>query len=234
MPLLVDIHEPDIIVKLLKQSIPDVYVTSLNTSDKSDYYWCSIDGHTIQIERKQWGELIGEFDRIEEILRRYMDNSDEMYLLIEGVARPTALGIESLEIYGKKVVASHHFKRRYSEIMSWLWQLDKSGITVVNTYDEASTAIAISSFYKNSMKLEHTTMSRYIKHKNQAWHPNPHVQNLIDVYGADIGPVRAAAAVKAFGTYWNVINQNIDSLSCVDGWGSKTAEKLLRAIGRIK
>ena len=234
MPLLIDIHEPKLIVDLLKQSIPDVYVTSLNTDMKADYYWMGVDGHTIQIERKQWGELVGEFDRIEEIIRKYMDNSDEMYLLMEGVARPTQIGVEALEIYGKKIVKSHIFKRRYSEVMSWLWQLDKSGITVFNTFDEASTAIAISAFYKNSMKLEHTTLQRYIKHKNQAWHPNPHVQNLIDVFGANIGPVRAEAAVRAFGTYWNVINQNIDSLSCVEGWGSKTAEQLLRAIGRIK
>lgn len=234
MPLFVDIHEPHTIIRLLKQSIPDVFQQSLNSNNISDYYWMGVDGHTIQIERKQYGELVGEFDYIEEIIRKYMDNSDEMYLLIEGVLRPTQIGVEALEIFGKKVISMHSFKRRYSEVMAWLWQLDKKGVTIINTFDEYSTAVAISAFYKNSLNTEHTTLERYIKHKNKAWHPNPHVQNLIDVYGVNLGPVKAEAAIKQFGTYWNVINQNSESLASIEGWGEKTALQLLRAIGRIK
>lgn len=231
-PLLIDVHEPKDAEKLFSQSVAEVYRMALNSGGRADYWWCGADNHTVQIERKQWGEFLGEFDQMEEIIRRYMDNSDEMGLIIEGYVRPHPLGCEVLDIYHKSCRQVTVSKRNYAEVQAWLWRIDKLGITPYFSANWNATVIAVSAFYKNSQKEEHTTLRRYVKHKGQAWKPNPHIQNLINVVGGGIGQLRAEAAVEAFGTYWDIIHRSRDELAEVEGWGLKVADKFINALGR--
>lgn len=231
----IDAFEPVEVEKLLKQSIPLCDRTNLNRMNLADYYWLCADGHAAQIERKQWAELLGEFDVIEEQLRKYIDNTQEMGLITEGLLFPNKLGCETWKIEPNGYVSRKQvWKRPYSEIMAWLWQLDKQGITWYNTAHYVATAYTLVAFYKNSQKEEHTTMRRYIKAKANAWQPNIHVQNLVNLRGTGlrIGENMAEALIDYFGTYWGVLTRSEEELCEVPGVGMKTADALMKAIGR--
>ena len=229
--LLIDSFEPTDIQNLLAQTT-EVIRTSLNQANLADYFWTACDGHTIQIERKQWAELLGEFDDIEEQLRKEMDNADEMGLLIEGIMRPHPLGCEALRAVGNKLLSQHISKRPYAMAMAWLWRIDKMGITPYFTFDWKASAMAIGAYYNNSQDSEHTTLRRYVKDKAPAWVPDIHVQNLINLRGVNLGPVRAQSLIDVFITYWDVISQEPDVLATVEGIGIKTARDIIKATGR--
>ena len=89
--MLVDIFEPQEILPLLKQSIP-VSVTDLNISGYADYFFSSCDGHIIQAERKQNGELLSNLMRVEEQLSRQYNQPAENILIIEGFIIPSQKG----------------------------------------------------------------------------------------------------------------------------------------------
>lgn len=234
-PLLIDNFEPTEIERLLSQTATTIR-TPLNQRGIADYYWCCYDGHATQLERKQWNELLAEFDEIEEQLRRYIDNTTEMGLIVEGVLAPHSLGCETWKVEPNSYVSRKQiFKRRYTEVLAWLWSLDKQGVTVYQTPHYVATAYAISAFYHNSQKSEHTTLRRYIKVKPASWIPNPHIQNLINLRHPDLrlGEEKATALVERFGSYWGVITRTEEELCEVEGIGPATAKAILRATGRI-
>jgi ERCC4-type nuclease len=201
----------------------------LNQNSIADYFWSATDNHTIQIERKQTSELLSEFDVIEEQLNRYLDNADEIGLILEGILRPHYFGCEALKVKGNKLISQVVSKRPYAEIIAWLWQLDKAGITVYRSIDYMDTAQQLVSFYNNSQKPEHTTLRRYIKHKLPAWQPDPDIAFLTNI----VGEVTATKLVEGVGDRWKVMNAGVEELISVPGIGKATAEKLLKAIGRI-
>jgi len=88
--LLVDSNEPDNIVKLLQQSCP-VTVTNLNMARMSDYWFASHEGQRLQFGRVQTNELLADIDSMEDELRRYYNNADENYQIIEGIVSPIPL-----------------------------------------------------------------------------------------------------------------------------------------------
>ena len=90
MTIMVDIYEPQEIEDILKQVIPTIRM-SLNHSEEgfADYLWFAIDGHRIQVERKQVPEILSSLDDTEEQLGREVSNGvEETILLIEGVCSP--------------------------------------------------------------------------------------------------------------------------------------------------
>lgn len=245
MTLYMDIFEPSNIEELLKPAVPLVRA-NLNMLNYADYYWTCIDGHTTQLERKQWQELLGEFDIIEEQLRKYMDSADEMGLIVEGILLPHSLGCEVRIVESNGFIRSYKQKRkdgseaigihkyRYSEIIAWLWSLDKQGITYYPSLNATTTAMMLSAFYHNSQKPEHTTLRRYTKYKEPAWQPNRHIANLINLKadGLELGEKKATVLIKEFGTLWGVLQQDIHSLCSVEGVGIKTAQALLKGVGK--
>ena len=94
MTIMLDRFEPVEIENLIAQSV-DVIRTGLNGQGIADYMWFCCDGHRIQVERKQTGELLASMDNVEEQLQRELQNGiEETILLIEGVCEP---------IYGLKL-----------------------------------------------------------------------------------------------------------------------------------
>lgn len=235
LPLLVDTFEPTgDIVPLLQQSIP-VTISNLNLNGYADYFLNSIDAHTIQAERKQNGELLGSLNMVEMQLRKQYNKADENILIIEGFIIPSAGGCMTLKRSkdSRFFYQDREYKTSYSAYLTWIYRLDKSGIWVSTTPDLAGTASLLVSIYKNSQKLEHTTLNRYLKEKIYIEEQNPHVLSLMGLHGAGLGEEKAKALIERFGTVWGVLIQNEDTLQEVKGIGEILAHRILHSIGRI-
>lgn len=240
--LMVDEFEPVQIFSLLEQSCP-VERHDLNRSGLADYVWLDCMGNTRQIERKQWGELLGSVDRVENQLREEILSADATDLLVEGIVKCTQWGLDAYVWRDDRRSVGFQFSHSfgdpqhtqtmlYAKMMAWFWQLDKAGITVWFTFSYEDTAKAIASFYWNSQKIEHSTLNRYLKPKIGIRSLDPHVLSLMGIEGAQLGQVRAEALVKQFGTLYSVITADAQELAKVSNMGKGTVSKLLKAIGR--
>jgi hypothetical protein len=235
--ILVDIHEPINIILLLKQSV-EVSKGSFNQMGLPDYSWIAGDGLTDGISRKQAGEVLGDLDGTEVQLRKDMEHTRRLALLIENPFSPcvhnnkpgTVVWIPAKD--GKLLRQGHKFGTPYSRVYSWLDKLDKSGITIVQTFNWECSAMVIPLLYKNSCDPESTVLNRYIKRRVRLEERNRHVETLMGVSGVNIGEVKAKALVDMFGTAWNVFSRDPDELTMVNGIGPTLADKFLWAIGR--
>jgi len=229
------------IESLIAQSV-DVTRTGLNGQGMADYLWFCCDGHRIQVERKQTDELLASIDNVEEQLQRELQNGvEETILLIEGICEP---------IYGLKLatqtwrrakdrnilVPSRTYNCSYTGYKAWQNQLDKAGVTIVETFDYTATAMTLIALYQNSQKEEHKTLRRYIKDRIHIESQNPHILNLMSIKGGGVGEEIAKALIERYGTMWYVLNQDVEQLAETivndKRLGLNRATKLLKAIGR--
>ena len=89
----------------------------------------------------------------------------------------------------------------------------------------------IVALYKADQRADHTTFERYIRQVE--FHPNPQVQRLLGMgEGLGIGPTRAEALIRKFGTVFRVISSSPEELASVEGIGNTLAARLLRGVGR--
>ena len=241
MTILVDSHEPELIEALIKQVVP-THRLALNPK-YADYMWHSVDGHRIQIERKQIGEILSGMGKIETQLRREIESGvEETLLLYEGDCKPVPKMHGSITQAWQKskkgniIVPGREYHVSYAGFQAWLSQLDKAGITSVKTMDMETTAYAIVALYNNSLKLEHTTLNRYVKEHIVIKGQSPYVHSLMGLKNAGVGEERAKALVERFGTPWNLFNQDDTEIAAtlVSGkmLGLSSARKILTAIGR--
>ena len=231
--LLIDTFEPAALEDLLKQ-VTDVTRTSLNAASMSDYYWQAVDGHTVQLERKQAGELLADINHCELQLQKYLPNADEMGLIVEGIIMPEPEGTVVYKLSGDRrfFYRDGEYRVRFSLLMAWFWALDKCGITVYQVPTLEATAIAIGAMYSNSQKEEHTTLRRYIKEKIVAQSPDPYVLTLMGLRGAGLGETKAIALIEHFSTPFDVFVASEQELAEVKGIGKGIARKIHRSIGR--
>lgn len=239
-PILIDIFEPSENLAALSQ-VTTTIRASLNTQDKADYYWAACDWHTIQIERKQCAELLGDMDAVEAVLNKYIPSADELCLLVEGVMCPSQFGVDTyVQSPGKPYYRlAHRFGTEkkpqlglYSKYQSWRWSLDKAGITVYETSCMEGTQKAIAAFYNNSQQSEHTTLKRYLRQKPTQFNANPHVRALMGlslVYGLGIGEEKAVMLIDKFKSLAMCMLASVDELCQIDGIGKNTARKLREA-----
>lgn len=238
--ILCDVFEPDHIFNLLKQSV-ECQRQNLVQAGFADYLWFACDGHRVQVERKQWGEVLSDPDHVEEQLRRELIATEETVLLVEGVAEATPWGVDAYtkspdkpyyRVQHSYGTHKHPQSGLYHRIQAWFWQLDKAGISVYRTANSQDTASALVAWYKSSQKEEHTTLSRYIKPRINPKAFNPAVLTLMGIEGVELGEVRAKALVKRFRSVWSIMNAPLSELVRVDGIGVGIARKLIDAIGR--
>ena len=195
--ILVDTFEPSDILRLIQQVLPDSYRHSLNHLGLADYVFTDIMGRRVQFERKQWSEILGGMNKVEEQLRRQYDKAEELNLIIEGLIDITPYGIDFFKKSKGIYRPSHSYGTvksprvfLHSQVMAWIGQLDKSGITVYQTTSSAATASMLVALYKNSQKEEHTTLQRYIKPRIELKELNPYVKTPI---GVPISSIRLCA-----------------------------------------
>lgn len=245
MTIMLDRMEPIEIENLIAQST-DVMRTGLNANGLADYVWFACDGHRIQVERKQTGELLASLDAVEEQLQRELQNGvEETILLIEGVCEPIfGLKIATQTWHRAKnknaLVPSRAFNCSYTGYKAWQNQLDKAGVTIVETFDYTATAMTLVALYQNSQKTEHRTLRRYIKDRIYVKSKNPHVISLMGLKGGGLGEERAEAIIDRYGTFWYAMSQSAEELAeTLVGEESKqrrlgmgVVKKLFKAIGR--
>ena len=252
MTIMVDIFEPKEIEDIIKMVIPTIRM-SLNHSEEgyADYLWFACDGHRIQVERKQVTEILSGLDSVEEQLGRELNNGvAETLLLIEGVCGPVPGLSRSMQTYirpktakaGRELlIPGKTYQVNYVGYQAWKSQLDKAGITIVETFNWEATALTLVGLYNNSQKEEHTTLRRYIKEHITVQPFNEHVITLMGIRGAFLGEGRAKALIERFGTVWYVLNEPAESLAetlvgeeghTKKKLGMATVNKLFKAIGR--
>jgi len=243
MTLLIDNHEPKEIEYLINQAVPTIMPQpGLNSQGFADYMWFAYDGHRVQVERKQIYEVLGGINQVEEQLSREMDNGvEETLLLIEGVCEPVAGLKVATQVWhrakGKNIlIPGKVYNCSYTGLQAWKSQLDKAGITVVETFDYTATAMTLVALYQNSQETKHKTLRRYIKDRIFIESRNPHIYNLLAIKGGGVGEEIAKAWIEQFGTFWYTINQDAEVLAEVmvneKRVGTARAKKFLKAIGR--
>jgi hypothetical protein len=260
--MLVDTFEPSLIYEGIVAQLPQSTRFSLNNLGRADYFWWSVDNRTIQFERKTWGEILGGTDKVEEQLTREYTQADETNLLVEGVALPSAVGVETYKpkpcklhsgpkpscfvCKGKPVVAHSYSygspnKPQYGlwdKITSWLWQLDKAGIGVYYSPSDMYTARTLVSIFNNSQKSEHTTLRRYIRPKLQINNRDPYAMTLMGLVNPDtgrtfIGEKTARKLLDSVGGKpYYVFNEDPQELLNADGIGVEILRKVWASIGR--
>ena len=233
-PMIVDIHEPEQACSLIGQSI-ECDQNNLNDRGYADYLWDGISGKQ-QVERKTWVEVLAGLDSVEDQLRREMQAHPDvrLILILEGLATPMMAGTEvwapTKSATKRLYFPGKSFGTPIQKVYAWLYQVSKY-IEVYCTADFNTTVKALVTFYKADQTEDHNTFHRYLRLVD--FHPNPQVEGLINIMkGTNIGAVRAQTLISAYGTIWNVLSQSAKALAEVDGMGLKTAQQLLRKVGR--
>ena len=241
MTLIVDSNEvKNGITNLIAPVVPH-QVEALNANGFADYRWLKIDGKWKNVERKTWGEILANTDKVEEQLYRHLDklSSDgEVVFLVEGVAKNEPDGTTLMQpVKNGMYVRGYRSKVRLSGIYSWLYEVGKY-CEVIYTAGLNETAIALCAMYKADQKDEHNTFKRHIKQLE--FHSDPRVTTLMGV-SPGLGNKRASALIERFGTPWNVISagykgepavKSVAELTAVDGIGPTIVRNILRAFGR--
>lgn len=231
MTLRVDIYEPAEGVGLFRPVVP-VRQMALNSKGFADYLWQGVD-RAHQVERKQWGELLGDLDSVENQLREEMQAHPdvETMLLVEGVAVSSLGGTQTFTRSRNKTglfISRNSYRLSLDAVYAWLYQV--SGyMRIFFTADFPATVCAITRFYLADQKAEHNTFQRHLK--TATWHPNPQVRKLMALVDG-IGEEKAKELIETFGTVWQVLNMGPEHLQICAGIGPKLARKILREVGR--
>ncbi|KKL77961.1 hypothetical protein LCGC14_2029650 [marine sediment metagenome] len=245
--LLVDTHEPDEIFNYLSQTIPEVKRSSLNGEGKNfaDYLWTNRDREFEQVERKHWTEIIPDIDKVEKQLDTQRTNAKVHYLLVEDLLVPTGQGVTSytniqertrksggIYLSSKRAWSLRKQPQAYYRLVSWLYQLSKSGLEIWQSPNRVATATIITTLYHRSQKAEEENWAfqNYYRIKAPKSERDPHVISLIGLSGARLGPARARALIDSFGTLVGAVNASESNL--IQVLGVAAAKTFMGAIGR--
>jgi ERCC4-type nuclease len=234
--IIVDVYEPDFMAQLLS-AFMQVRRQNLVQQGLCDYFWFAVDGHSITIERKSWLDLLNSLDRLQKQLRTATNHADEVGLLIEGVAVPLDGGEIAIYEQGKTDKYLRQVKisgTKYNNIMAYLWEIDKLGISVYHTSTIKASAWALKAFVDNSQKTEHTLLRHYVRTKAIKWQSNPMVETLMgirDDKGTFIGEKTAQELVKKLGSLYEIMQLEPESISYeCSGVGLATAKRIIKAL----
>lgn len=230
----------------------------LNQTKRSDYYFGGEDGKSRQFSRKQAGELLADIDEAERQLRDYYDNADENYQIVEGIIttrpissrkhmtdvvsiRDTHSGSGPLYTYKMApngyLYDAHAWRVSVALLSSWIHRLSKVGIITYWTDSMSHTAGLLSSIYKNEQKPpeNHSTLQRYIIPRVVLEKQDPFIKTLVSlsaIYKLGVGEKTAKSIAKRYKSLLDISMAEVEELCECAGVGKKTAEGLLRCLGR--
>jgi len=251
--ILVDISEPEDVVSLLKQTV-EVSLEPLNQQTLSDYFFWDIEGQSEQYSRKQAGELLANMDEAERQLREYYDSADRNFQIVEGIVTPIRIPLKKKKevsikfhavssdvmyayhvsangfIYGERV-----YRVSYNKYQSWIYALDRAGITTFFTMNHVQTARLLVAHYQNAQKTEHNTLQRVIKPKVLLKSHDPLVKSLVHLsaaLGLRIGETKAQSIKDAgYTSLKEIAGLKAKDLYQVDGIGRVLAKRLIDSLG---
>ncbi len=234
--LYIDSNEPEHIATALKPAQTVAYV-EINTWGKADYYMVDPLENERMVERKQFSEALSDIDAVEEQLQRHLAECDELTLLIEGVALPTAAGAKTYKLHEKGMwVLDFEFKRspnlwhRWNAFKYSLWH--NQGVQVEEVSHWTGTCDFISTWYKKANDPTSTTLQRYIIPHVPPFDKNPHIDNLCRLKDVGIREVTAIKLIAELGTFHAVVTAPFSTL--VGIMGGAWTRKFFETIGRIE
>lgn len=238
---LIDTNEPKEVFVAVKPVIDNVRVSPLNSDGYADYRWRTVDGRVKQVERKTWGELLANTDKVEEQLSRHLSKhpSVELIFMLEGIVEQTIAG-GSRTLNKQRngyVTKGREYRSRLSGIYSWLYEVEQY-CQVIQTTSLAESCVALCAMYSHDQKDSHKTFKRHIK--QLSFHADPRVVTLMGI-SPGLGDVRASALISKFISPWNVVSagfsgepvvKNKYDLTVVNGIGKNLVDNVLRNFGR--
>jgi len=233
--LYIDSNEPINIVRGLYPTVQSA-VTPTNVWGKADYYWVDPRGNERMIERKQIGEALSDIDAVEEQLGRHLHECDELTLLVEGVAIPTARGVQMFTYNSGKEqwlegYELSHQPKLWSRWMSFKYSLERhAGVHVEEVSHWYATVEYISTAFKKSNDPTNTTLNRYVVPHMPPFHKNPHIDNLCRLKSMGMGEKTASTLIAEFTTFYGVMMAPYADL--VGVMGGAWTKKFFKAIGR--
>ena len=237
---LIDSNEPPEMFMLTKPVLDSIRVTSLNSDGYADYRWTKYDGKTKQVERKTWGELLANTDKVEEQLSRHLNKHPdvELVFLLEGLVEQSGSGCRLLHKQKSGFITKgREYRTRLSGIYAWLYEVGKY-CEVIQTTGLSESATALCALYQADQKTSHNTFQRTIK--QLTFHPNPRVVTLMGI-SPGLGDIRSSALINKFITPWNIVSagwtgepvvKNKYDLTVVNGIGKILVDNVLRQFGR--
>ena len=229
-----DIHEPGELARMVGQ-VAKVATEPLNQQGYADWMWEAVDGQE-QMERKTWNDLLGDLNKVEDLLRRQLQAHPKvrLNLLVEGVATPSVMGTATWgqpkggKARGRVMYLKHEGKMPIQRVYKRLREVSQY-CQVWFTSDMTATARMIVAFARADLEANSMVLRRHLKITD--FHPNPQVKKLMGV-AEGIGPTLAEALIDRFGTVVAVLQANPEDLAGVEGIGYKTGERILREAGR--
>jgi len=241
------------VVSLLRQSV-EVSLEPLNQQNLSDYFFWDIEGQSEQYSRKQAGELLANMDEAERQLREYYESADRSYQIVEGIISPIRLPLKRKKevsvrfhselsnvlytyhvasngyIYGERI-----YRTSYAKYQSWIYALDRAGITTFFTMNHVQTARLLVAHYQNAQKIEHNTLQRVIKPKVLLKSHDPLVKAIVHLsaaWGLRLGEIKAQSIKDAgYTSLKEIAGLNAKDLYQVDGIGRVLAKRLIDSLG---
>jgi len=210
-----------------------------------DYYWDT--GTRYSLEHKTGEQAISESgQRLDKQLRKHLDNSDQVGLVISNIVTPSTDG--QCMVWRKvfNPVANRwswkihkYVNKPYTAFQGYIWQLEMLGIGVFQFDCMESMALGIAEFVFNSHKHKHTTLTKHIRpHARQArqkevrdWKPDPYIETLMGIRNGNIGEARAKRLITKYIT--PIQAMLADKADLEQLLGAQSANKFLQAIGRI-
>lgn len=256
--ILVDTNEPEDIITLLRQVVP-VTVLPINLRKMSDYYFGNPQGETFQFSRKQAAEVIGDIDEAEDQIRDYYPNATHNFQIVEGIVSPVKFyGIDVRDHSSPKLttrdlggkifcyrvenngwIEKGHSFSAVSPAMyyAWIHRLEMAGVPTYNTITAAETAKLLTTIYKNEQKPleEHFTLQRVIKPRIQIRDADPLMKSLLylsDAYKLRLGEKKSQAICDRFANLYHILISPVEDLAECEGIGIRTAERIMKALGR--
>ena len=132
----------------------------------------------------------------------------------------------------------HSFSAISASILyAWIHRLAEAGITTYWTINWAETAKLLAIVYRNEQKApeEHHTLQRVIRPRIAVRKAEPFMKAILYLsaaYKLDIGEKKAAVLVDRFVNLLDIAIASIHEIAELEGFGRKSAEKLLTALGR--
>lgn len=201
----VDLNEPSRIIELIEQSLP-VTIEAANDAGLADYSYLDIHHAKVSHERKQADELLSTgLDEVETQLRRQLNNTDILELVIEGFLLPGPGGTYASKPRQSSKgawVQQSYYHIPYSMVRSWLLGLREAGVDYTFTGSLEGTAQYLVAAYKFDQKAEHDTLRRYTRERN-TWHPDRRVSTLLSIRG--VGEQRAQVMLRKYQSIKGII-----------------------------
>jgi len=159
-------------------------------------------------------------------------------------------GFSPTNLYTYKITEAGHLYDEHtwntssSMLDAWEYRLEQAGIYTYYRVNWVATAKLLAAIYKNCQKppKEHTTLQRIINPKIVIHTPQNmtleelkrynYIKTLMGLAGAELGETKATALVDYFNDPISLFMASIEEIAELEGFGKKTAQKILVAIGR--